>query len=82
MRLLRPLIGATLCALVSVSFLGAVRPADAMTSASNFTDITAELFPTRSAGIPLRNPSSFGLDPSGELYIFDLTAGRVFKIIP
>jgi glucose/arabinose dehydrogenase len=52
------------------------------TTASNFTEITAQLFPTRNGGIPLGNPSSFGLDASGELYICDLSAGRLFKIVP
>jgi glucose/arabinose dehydrogenase len=49
---------------------------------SNFTDITAQLFPTRTGSIALSNPSSFGEDASGELYITDIGAGRVFKIIP
>ena len=39
------------------------------TTASNFQDITAQLFPTRQGGFNLRNPSSLGEDASGELYI-------------
>jgi glucose/arabinose dehydrogenase len=52
------------------------------TTASNFTDITALLFPTRSGNVGLSNPSSFGEDASGELYICDIGAGKVFKIVP
>ena len=52
------------------------------TAASNFTDITALLFPTRDGSVSLANPSSFGEDANGELYICDIGAGRVFKIIP
>jgi glucose/arabinose dehydrogenase len=52
------------------------------TTASNFTDITAILFPTRSGNVDLANPSSFGEDASRELYICDIGAGRVFKIVP
>lgn len=52
------------------------------TTASNFTDITAQLFPTRTGSIGLSNPSSFGEDASGELYITDISTGRVFEIVP
>jgi glucose/arabinose dehydrogenase len=52
------------------------------TSASNFQDITSQLFPTRQGGFNLRNPSSFGEDASGELYITDISAGSVYKIVP
>jgi glucose/arabinose dehydrogenase len=48
------------------------------TTASNFSDITAVLFP--SGG--LSNPSSFGEDANGELYITDIGSGQVFKIVP
>ena len=51
------------------------------TTASNFQDITSQLFPTRQGGFNLSNLSSFGEDASGELYIIDL-AGSVFKIVP
>jgi glucose/arabinose dehydrogenase len=52
------------------------------TTASNFQDITSQLFPTRSGGFDLGNPSSFGEDASGELYICDITRGAVYKIVP
>ncbi len=52
------------------------------TTASNFQDITAMLFPTRSGGFPLLNPSSFGEDANGELYITDIGNGSVYKIVP
>jgi glucose/arabinose dehydrogenase len=52
------------------------------TSASNFQDITAQLFPTRQGGFNLGNPSSFGEDASGELYITDIGNGSVYKIVP
>jgi Glucose / Sorbosone dehydrogenase/FG-GAP-like repeat len=50
-------------------------------AASNFQDLTAELFPTKVGGFPLSSPSSFGEDASGGLYITDLGAGSVFKIV-
>jgi glucose/arabinose dehydrogenase len=52
------------------------------TTASNFQDITSQLFPTREGGFGLGNPSSFGEDASGELYITDLSTGSVYKIVP
>lgn len=52
------------------------------TTASNFQDITSQLFPTRQGGFVLDNPSSFGEDASGELYITDISNGSVFKIVP
>ena len=52
------------------------------TTASNFQDITSQLFPTRSGGFVLHNPSSFGEDLDGELYICDIGAGAVYKIVP
>jgi glucose/arabinose dehydrogenase len=52
------------------------------TTASNFTDITPLLFPTRQGGFTLSAPSSFGEDANGELYIVDIGAGAVYKIVP
>jgi glucose/arabinose dehydrogenase len=52
------------------------------TSISNFQDITDMLFPTRSGGFGLLSPSSFGEDANGELYIVDIAAGAVYKIVP
>lgn len=52
------------------------------TTASNFQDITSILFPTRTGGFSLRNPSSFGEDADGELYITDIGSGSVYKIVP
>ena len=52
------------------------------TSASNFQDITSMLFPTRTGGFNLASPSSFGEDADGELYIVDIAAGAVYKIVP
>jgi glucose/arabinose dehydrogenase len=51
-------------------------------TASNFQDITLQLFPTRQGGFNLRNPSSFGEDANGELYITDIGNGSVYKIVP
>jgi|KBSMisStaDraftv2_1062788.scaffolds.fasta_scaffold51721_4 glucose/arabinose dehydrogenase len=50
------------------------------TVASNFQDITDDLFPTRIGGYSLKNPSSLGEDANGELYITDITAGNIFQI--
>ena len=52
------------------------------TTASNFQDITSMLFPTRTGGFNLSNPSSFGEDADGELYIVDIGTGSVYKIVP
>ena len=49
---------------------------------SNFQDITSMLFPTRVGGFTLQSPSSFGEDANGELYIVDIGAGAVYKIVP
>jgi hypothetical protein len=49
-------------------------------TASNFRDITSQLFPTRIGNFPLNNPSSFGEDARGELYITDIGNGNVYKI--
>ena len=52
------------------------------TSASNFQDITAQLFPATPAGYTLGRPSSFGEDANGEIYIADIAQGSVYKIVP
>src|SRR5438067_4000387 len=54
------------------------------TTASNFQDITGQLFPiqTISGNLNLANPSSFGEDTAGELYITDIGNGNVYKISP
>ena len=52
------------------------------TSASNFSNITSQLFPIGVGGITLGNPSAFGEDANGELYIADIGKGSVFKIVP
>ena len=49
--------------------------------ASNFQDITADLFPTRVGNFDLLNPSSLGEDASGELYICDISGGNIFQIM-
>jgi len=49
--------------------------------ASNFRNITAQLFPTRVGGFTLGNLSSLGEDANGELYITDISNGSVFKIV-
>jgi len=49
---------------------------------SDFEDITADLFPTRIGNFQLQNPSSFGEDANGELYICSLANGIIFKIVP
>jgi glucose/arabinose dehydrogenase len=50
-------------------------------SASNFTDITSDLFPS-GGPVSLGAPSSFGEDANGELYICDINNGAVFRIVP
>ncbi len=52
-------------------------------TASDFTDITADLFPTRRGNYPLLNPTSFGEDAAGELYLTDFGGGigSVYKIV-
>jgi glucose/arabinose dehydrogenase len=53
------------------------------TTATNPQTITTQLFPTIDATPKsLGNPSSFGEDANGELYICDLFPGRVYKIVP
>jgi glucose/arabinose dehydrogenase len=51
------------------------------TIASNFQDITADLFPTRVGGYALLNPASLGEDANGELYIADIAGGSIFQIV-
>jgi glucose/arabinose dehydrogenase len=54
-------------------------------SASNFQDITASLFPIPNppnGNINLGNPSGFGEDANGELYMTDIGNGNVYKMIP
>ena len=48
---------------------------------SGFRDITSQLFPTAVGNFPLNNPSSFGEDANGELYITDIGNGNVYKIV-
>lgn len=52
-------------------------------TASDFTDITADLFPTRRGNYSLLNPTSFGEDAAGELYLTDFGGGigSVYKIV-
>ena len=50
-------------------------------AASNFQDITAQLFPAGGA-FTLLNPSSFGEDANGELYITDISNGSLYRIAP
>jgi hypothetical protein len=53
-------------------------------TATDFTDITADLFPTQKKGnYPLLNPTSLGEDAAGELYITDFGngIGNVYKIV-
>jgi glucose/arabinose dehydrogenase len=52
------------------------------TTASNFQDITSQLFPTPAGGFSLSAISSFGEDANGELYICDIGSGSVYKIVP
>ena len=52
-------------------------------AASNQQTITGLLFPTSdSSPQNLGNPSSFGEDTNGELYITDLSGGRVYRLVP
>ena len=50
-------------------------------TASNFQDITADLFPTQVGNFPLLNPTSLGEDARGELYICDIGSGNIFQIV-
>jgi hypothetical protein len=51
------------------------------TVASNFQDITMDLFPTRVGNFALLNPASLGEDANGELYISDISGGNIFQIV-
>jgi glucose/arabinose dehydrogenase len=51
------------------------------TTASNFTDVTNQLFPNSTGG-NLNALSGFGEDANGEPYITDVGTGNVFKIVP
>jgi len=52
------------------------------TTASNFQDITGQLFPIPTSGISvsLVNLSSLGEDAAGELYLTDIGNGNVYKL--
>jgi glucose/arabinose dehydrogenase len=54
------------------------------TTASNFQDITSQLFPipTTSGNVSLTNLSSLGEDNLGELYMTDIGGGNVYKLSP
>ena len=54
------------------------------TTASNFQDVTAQLFPISISGgsVSLNALSSFGEDTAGELYLTDIGNGFVYKISP
>jgi glucose/arabinose dehydrogenase len=54
------------------------------TVASNFQDITSQLFPIPVTGgnVSLVNLSSMGEDAAGELYLTDIGNGNVYKISP
>jgi glucose/arabinose dehydrogenase len=55
------------------------------TTASNFQNIRSQLFPIPLVGggsVDMANPSSFGEDGSGELYIADIGNGNIYKIVP
>jgi glucose/arabinose dehydrogenase len=45
---------------------------------TNFQDRTAELAP--GGGLAIQNPTSFGEDAAGELYIVDQNGGEIFRI--
>ena len=54
------------------------------TTASNFQDITSQLFPisTNGGSVSLSALSAFGEDAAGELYMTDIGNGNVYKISP
>jgi glucose/arabinose dehydrogenase len=54
------------------------------TTASNFQDITGQLFPipTTDGNVSLVNLSSLGEDAAGELYLTDIGSGNVYKLSP
>ena len=47
------------------------------TNATNFQDVTSQLFPTSTGGYQLAHPSSFGEDANGEIYITDIGNGTI-----
>ena len=55
--------------------------------ASEFTDITSQLFPTRTGGFMLNALTSLGEDANGEIYLVDQDVlggtgvGSVYKIV-
>jgi glucose/arabinose dehydrogenase len=53
--------------------------------ASDFTDVTSELFPTRQGGFALGALTSLGIDAKGEIYLVDMDLGtgigNVSKIV-
>ena len=49
--------------------------------ATNFQNITTQLFPTKIGNYSLQNPASFGEDANLELYICDFGNGSVYKIV-
>ena len=53
-------------------------------TASNFQDVTAQLFPisTSAGNLSLSALSAFGEDAAGELYMTDIGNGNVYKISP
>ena len=50
--------------------------------ATNFQDITGQLFPTTVGNFLLGSPASFGEDANGEIYITDIANGNLFRIVP
>ena len=50
-------------------------------TASDFQDITSQLFPTRIGGHLLANPVAFWEDSTGELYIVSYGNGNIYKIL-
>ena len=55
---------------------------DGGAAASNFQDITGQLFPTSVGNFLLGAPASFGEGANGELYITDIGNGNVYQIVP
>jgi glucose/arabinose dehydrogenase len=48
--------------------------------ASDFQEITSQLFPTRIGGYTLGSLASLGEDANGEIYLVDIGNGSIFKI--
>ena len=48
--------------------------------ASDFQEITSQLFPTRIGGYTLGSLASLGEDADGEIYLVDIGHGSIFKI--